>query len=114
MRVNSLYPQKLLRLFTTYGFRGDLDGLTVGGGVNWEGLSYTDTTNAVTGDAERLKVKPYALVNLMTRYQLQNGLSAQINVENLFDKKYYSQIGFYNQLAYGEPRNVTLTLRYQF
>ncbi|GFE75446.1 TonB-dependent siderophore receptor [Novosphingobium sp. TCA1] len=114
VRVNSLYPQKLLRLFTTYGFRGDLDGLTVGGGVNWEGLSYTDTTNAVTGDAERLKVKPYALVNLMTRYQLQNGLSAQINVENLFDKKYYSQIGFYNQLAYGEPRNVTLTLRYQF
>ncbi|MEE4452992.1 TonB-dependent siderophore receptor [Novosphingobium resinovorum] len=113
-RVNSLYPQKLLRLFTTYALTGNLDGLTVGGGVNWEGLSYTDTTNAVTGVAERLKVKPYALVNLMTRYQLQNGLSAQVNVENLFDKKYYSQIGFYNQLAYGEPRNVTLTLRYQF
>ena len=114
VRINSLYPQKLLRLFTTYAFDGGLDGLTLGGGVNWEGLSYTDTTNAVTGAAERLEVRPYALVNLMARYQLRNGLSAQINVENLFDKTYYSQIGFYNQLAYGEPRNVTLTLRYQF
>ena len=114
VRINSLYPQKLLRLFTTYAFGGGLDGLTLGGGVNWEGLSYTDTTNAVTGAAERLEVRPYALVNLMARYQLRNGLSAQINVENLFDKTYYSQIGFYNQLAYGEPRNVTLTLRYQF
>jgi outer membrane receptor for ferric coprogen and ferric-rhodotorulic acid len=114
VRVNSLYPQKLLRLFSTYSFGGQLDGLTVGGGVNWEGKSYTDTSNAVTGAAERLEIKSYALVNLMTRYQLQNGLSAQLNVENLFDKKYYSQIGFYNQLAYGEPRNVTLTLRYQF
>ncbi len=114
LRVNTLFPDKLLRLFTTYTFRGSLNGLAVGGGVNWEGLSYTDTTNPVTGDAERLKVNPYAIVNLMARYQLRNGLSAQLNVENLFDKKYYSQIGFYNQLAYGEPRNVTLTLRYQF
>ena len=119
-RINTLFPQKLLRLFSTYRFGGRLDGLTIGGGVNWEGLSYTDTTNPVIKDpsgqpvAERLKVKSYALVNLMGRYQLQNGLSLQINVENLFDKTYYSQIGFYNQLAYGKPRNVTFTLRYHY
>lgn len=113
-RINTLFPQKLLRLFTTYNFRGPLNGFTVGGGVNWEDTSYTDTVNPITGLDERLKVKSHALVNLMARYQLRNGLSAQINVENLLDKTYYSQIGFYNQLAYGEPRNVTLTLRYQF
>ena len=77
-------------------------------------MSYTDTTNPVTGNPERLEVRPYALVNLMGRYQLDNGLSLQLNVENLFDKKYYSQIGFYDQLAFGEPRNVTLTLRYHY
>lgn len=113
-RINTLFAQKLLRFFTTYRFDGGLDGLTVGGGVNWEGLSYTDTKNPFTGVDERLKVEPHALVNLMGRYQLPNGLSLQVNVENLFDKKYYSQIGFYNQLAYGEPRNVTLTLRYHY
>jgi outer membrane receptor for ferric coprogen and ferric-rhodotorulic acid len=109
-RINTLFAQKLLRLFTTYS----TGGLTLGGGVNWEGLSYTDTTNPVTLLPERLKVKPYALANIMGRYELVKGLSVQVNVENLFDKKYYSQIGFYDQLAYGEPRNVTLTLRYQY
>lgn len=119
--VNTLFPDKLLRLFTTYDFKaGTLSGLTIGGGVNWEGTSYTDTENPVltdgNGDAlpERLKVDSYAVVNLMARYQLRNGLSLQLNVENLFDKKYYSQIGFYDQLAFGEPRNVTATLRYAF
>jgi outer membrane receptor for ferric coprogen and ferric-rhodotorulic acid len=66
------------------------------------------------GADERLKVKPYAIANLMARYQLRSGLSAQANGENLFDKKYYSQMGFYDQLAFGEPRNVTITLRYHY
>ncbi|MXO64303.1 TonB-dependent siderophore receptor [Altererythrobacter endophyticus] len=113
-RINTLYPQKLLRVFSTYDFAGTLEGLTIGGGVNWEDTSYTDTVNPVTKEAERLKIKSYALVNLMARYKLENGLSLQLNAENLFDKKYYSQIGFYNQLAFGEPRNVTLTARYEF
>lgn len=113
-RINTLFAQDLLRLFSTYRFRGRLDGLTMGGGVNWEGLSYTDTTNPVTGAAEQLQVRPYALVNLMARYELRNGLSLQVNASNLFDKTYYSQIGFYNQLGYGEPRNVTFTMRYHY
>lgn len=113
-RINTLFAQKLLRLFSTYRFKGTLDGLTIGGGVNWEGLSYTDTVNPVTKADERLEVKPYAIANLMARYQLHNGLSVQANVENLFDRKYYSQIGFYDQLAFGEPRNVTITLRYHY
>lgn len=50
----------------------------------------------------------------MTRYQMKNGFSIQANLENVFDKKYYSQIGFYDQLAFGEPRNITITLRYQY
>jgi len=120
--VNTLFPDKLLRLFTSYDFKGTLEGLSIGGGVNWEGMSYTDSANpvlTVPGDPttkrpERLKVESYALVNLMARYEFLKGLSAQVNVDNLFDKKYYSQIGFYDQLAFGEPRNVTFTLRYQY
>lgn len=113
-RINTLFAQDLLRLFTTYRFHDKLKGLTIGGGVNWEGLSYTDTTNPVTGKAEQLQIRPYALVNLMARYELRGGLSLQVNASNLFDKTYYSQIGFYNQEAYGEPRNVTFTLRYHY
>ena len=50
----------------------------------------------------------------MARYRMENGLSAQINLANLLDKTYYSQIGFYSQYAYGQPRSVTATLRYEF
>lgn len=108
--VNTRFPSKLLRLFTTY----EWDRLTVGGGVNWEGESYTDVTNPVTGGTERVSQDEYALVNLMARYQLNDQVSAQLNVDNLLDENYYSQIGFYTQLAFAEPRNYTLRVQYDF
>jgi len=50
----------------------------------------------------------------MARYPVTDRLSVQVNADNIFDKKYYSQIGFYNQLAYGRPADVKATLRYAF
>lgn len=108
--VNTRFPSKLLRVFTTY----DWSNLTIGGGVNWEGESYTDVVNPATGDSERAYQDEYALVHLMARYRLSDRLSAQLNIDNLFDEEYFSQIGFYTQLAYGEPRNYTLSVRYAF
>ena len=108
--VNTRFPRKLLRLFTTYQWTD----LTLGGGVNWEGENYTEVTNPGTGETERAEQKAYTLVNLMARYQIDKNLSAQVNIDNLFDKTYYSQIGFYTQLAYGEPRNISVNLKYEF
>ncbi len=112
--VNTDHPRKLLKLFTTYNLPGDWNKLTVGGGVNWEGNNYVDTTNPVTSQPERLEQKAYSLVNLMARYDIDEQLSAQLNIDNLFDEKYFSQIGFFNQYAYGEPRNISLKVKYQF
>ena len=50
----------------------------------------------------------------MANYQVNEQLSAQLNIDNLLDKTYYSQIGFYSQLAYGQPRSVNLNLSYTF
>jgi outer membrane receptor for ferric coprogen and ferric-rhodotorulic acid len=33
-----------------------------------------------------------------------------LNVNNLFDKKYYDNVGFYNGVYWGDPRTVTLSL----
>lgn len=112
--VNTENPNELFKLFTTYYFDGQLKGLTVAGGVNWQGRSYTDAENVVTGDMERLEQDAYALANLMVRYDITDQLSAQLNVKNLLDETYYSQIGFYRQLEYGEPRNFTASLNYEF
>ena len=108
--VNTRFPSKLLRLFTTY----DWNNLTVGAGINWEGESYTEVVNPATGNLERAFQDEYALVNLMARYRFSDQLSAQLNLDNMFDEEYFSQIGFYTQLAYGEPRNYTLSMKYFF
>lgn len=107
--VNTNYPRRTATLFTTYR----LDQLTLGGGVNWESSNYTMATNPL-GQTEKLKQDSYAIVRLMAKYQVTSALSAQLNINNLFDEKYYTNIGFYSQLAYGAPRNANLTLKYDF
>lgn len=106
--VNTRFPRKILRLFSTYNF----EKFTVGGGVAWEGENYTDLNTPL--GVVRVGQESYALVNLMARYDFSEQLSVQANIDNLTDKKYYSQIGFYSQLAYGEPRNISLSVKYQF
>jgi outer-membrane receptor for ferric coprogen and ferric-rhodotorulic acid len=112
--VNTDQPRKMFKLFTTYSLSGALADLTVGGGINWEDANYTSAINPTTGAAEDLEQDDYSLVNLMARYDFSRQLSAQMNVSNLLDETYYSQIGFYSQLAYGMPRNISAELRYQF
>tara|TARA_R110002020_G_scaffold243757_2_gene457364 strand:- start:36637 stop:38832 length:2196 start_codon:yes stop_codon:yes gene_type:complete len=107
--VNTRFPRRTANLFSTYR----INRLTLGAGVNWEDSNYTRANNPL-GQAEKLEQEAYALVNVMARYQLSDALSAQLNIDNLLDKTYYSQIGFYNQQAFGAPRQSKLTVKYSF
>ena len=111
--VNTLYPTKLLRTFTTYRFAGDWSRLTIGGGVNWQDSIYTYATNPA-GDQEKIQQDAYALVNLMARYDITDNLSAQINANNVTDEKYFDIFDAYGALTYGAPRSVTATAKYRF
>ncbi len=113
-KVNTAFPRQLLKLFTTYRLSGGLSGLVVGGGVNWQSDAYSASTNPVTGAPFRFEQKAYALVSLMARYEINQQLSLQANIENLTDKTYYAQTGFYSQYRYGAPRNYTVGLKYAF
>ena len=106
--VNSIYPRELFKLFTTYRLPGALNALTVGGGANWQGATYTYV------GSEKFEQKAYALVNLMARYEISKQLSAQVNVNNLFDKTYYGMFDAYNQYTYGAPRSASVSLKYKF
>ncbi|MNS70018.1 Ferric-pseudobactin BN7/BN8 receptor precursor [compost metagenome] len=101
-----------MRLFTTYQLPGDWNRLTVGGGVNWQSGVYT-IASGPNGD-ERVGQGSYAITNLMARYRFNRNLSAQLNVNNVFDRKYYSQVGFYSQGAWGAGTSAMLTMRYQY
>lgn len=112
--INTDHPRKKLNLFTTYDFSGVFEGFVLGGGVSWEDKNYTDTLNPVTDAPERLQQDAYSLVNMMARYQVSDQISVQLNVDNLLDETYYSQIGFFSQYGYGAPRNYTLGVNYSF
>ncbi len=112
-QVNTNQPRKLFKIFTKYNFTGNLDSLSIGGGVNWQSDNYTVIAwGPYVG--RKVNQSAYALVNLMTHYQINEQLAAQLNIDNLLDKTYYSQIGFFSQLAYGRPRSVNLNLSYKF
>ncbi|MDM0004942.1 ferric-rhodotorulic acid/ferric-coprogen receptor FhuE [Variovorax sp. J22G73] len=110
--VETNQPRTLLRLFSTYRLTGGWSNLTLGGGVNWQSSNFT-IANGPNGK-ERVQQGAYALVSLMARYQFNPRLSLQVNINNAFDKKYYSQIGYYAAGAWGAPRNVMATMNYKF
>ena len=112
--ANTDQPRKLLKIFTTYELPGALSGLTVGGGVNYRSRAYSSGSNPVTAAPFRFQQDGYTLVNLMARYAVTEQLQLQANLENLFDKTYYSQMGFFSQYRYGAPRNFTISANYRF
>jgi outer membrane receptor for ferric coprogen and ferric-rhodotorulic acid len=114
--VNTDQPRRLLKLFTTYRVPFGDSALVVGGGVNYRSRAYSSatTTNPITGDPYVFGQEGYALVSLMARYEVNDRLQFQANVENLLDKTYYAQVGFYEQYRYGAPRNFTVGASYRF
>ncbi|CAB3666985.1 Ferripyoverdine receptor [Achromobacter deleyi] len=109
--VNTERPRATAMLFTTYRLPGAWSKLTVGGGVNWQISTYS--TVELDEGSVTAKQKAAALFNVMARYDFNSRLSAQLNVNNLFDKKYYLG-GVANQVYYGEPRSVFLNLKATF
>ncbi|QHG23619.1 TonB-dependent siderophore receptor [Pseudomonas sp. DTU12.1] len=113
-KVSTWEPQDQLSFYTTYKLKGPLDRLTVGGGARWQSRSWQELYNRYKSKNEEFAQEAYWLVDVMARYQVTENLSATLNLNNAFDKKYYTNIGFYNTAYYGDPRNVMLTTRWSF
>ena len=114
-KVSTWEPEDQINLYTSYKLTGDLDKLTLGGGVRWQSTGWQMLTNwNKGGTVEKFSQDPYWLVDLMARYQISKNLSATVNLNNVFDKSYYTNIGFYNSSYYGDPRNVMVSTRWDF
>ena len=112
--INSVYPRKLLRLFTTWQLPGNWKALTVGGGVNWEGRSYTNDPNAPANSSGRIEQPAYGLLNLMARYDIDKQWSAQFNLNNALDKRHFGMFAAYGAITYAAPRGAALSVKYRF
>lgn len=106
--LNTNVPQSVAKLYTAYRLPGVGNGLVLGGGLRWQNRIYTNNL----GPARATFVQgAYAVVDLMARYAVTPRLQVSVNLQNLFDKWYYTSTG---NSYYGAPRSVrvALDLRY--
>ncbi|MCY1210137.1 Ferripyoverdine receptor [compost metagenome] len=102
-------PKHIFRLWTTYQLPGDLSAFTVGGGVN------VQSGQSRQIGATTVQASGRAVWSAYTKYQFNRNWAAVLNVNNIFNKTYYSAVGnLVNGIQYGDPRNVMLTLRGTF
>lgn len=107
--------KRMAKLFTIYDMSRHVNGLAIGGGLNWYDKRYTTLTNPATGASERYGQDPMMLINLMGRYSANPNLDFQLNITNVFNKKYKLGIGNnFGQYSYGEPLNVAGSVTYRF
>ena len=109
-------PRNTARLWNTYEFQqGDLQGLKFGGGVTVrDGQTGCCYQPAIT-------IPGYATLDMMTSYHFKVGkskLTAQLNVNNLLNKYYYT--GIYTNFTgvdavdFGTPRSFMGSIGIQF
>ncbi|MEG1052720.1 MAG: TonB-dependent siderophore receptor [Janthinobacterium sp.] len=113
--ILTTFPRHLVKLWTTYRLPGDLHRLTVGGGMNWQSRVYSDIEAWQINSTLHWEQKAYSVASLMARYDVNDKLSATVNVANLFDKRYTASVSdWWLSGMHGPARKVTLTARYQF
>lgn len=115
-RFDTVIPEHLFKLTTSYRFQGDLERLRIGGTVSWQSRIYNDLA-LYDGSQYRLKQGSYAITDLMAGYRVNDNLDLQLNANNIFDRTYYSAIAngiSYAGDTYGNPRNLMLTAKYSF
>ncbi|MFC5473520.1 TonB-dependent siderophore receptor [Paraherbaspirillum soli] len=100
-------PKKLLRMATTYRLP-QLDQLTVGASVNWQGK-----TSYAQSAAINTVQQGYALLNLMARYDISKQLSVSANLNNVANKKHLSSL-YASQAYYGAPINGSVAVNWTY
>lgn len=110
------YPRHIGKLATTYDLPGRLEGLTVGASMQAQSaLHVNDAFWFDDSMTYEIRQSGYALFDVMARYELTEATSFQVNVDNLFDRKYYSAIsspGYGNFI--GQGLTATVALRHTF
>ncbi|MBO3273703.1 TonB-dependent receptor domain-containing protein [Pseudomonas schmalbachii] len=118
-------PKHLFKLWATYRLPGELEKWKVGAGVTAQSANYRSgtvatfdpATQSYTGPTEDYKFTQagYAIWNSSIDYLIDENWSTTLNLNNLFDKRYYQTVGTSaNGNFYGEPRNFVLTVRSKF
>ena len=118
-RLFTVNPLHMLKLNSTY----KLGRWTLGGGVSWQTKVYQNmqaptgrftTAGAPVLAATRVTQGSYVLADALLRYAVTDKISVGVNATNLFDEKYYRNVGYFNGGYWGEPRRVLFNVRARY
>ena len=84
--------------------------MSIGVVANWQSTTKSvvpDNLNPLKPFGIDLKAKQesYTLIDLMASYEVTANLKLQANINNVFDKKYYSSTEWFYIGFYGAPRH---------
>ena len=97
-------PKSAFTAWTTYNLGG---GFELGGGGRYESSQETQNVPPIK------TVPGFWTFDLMGKYALNQKLSLQLNVNNVFDKYYYDQLHFFHVVP-GEGRTALLSLNFSY
>lgn len=113
---DSRKPQHLFKVSSSYQLPGQLNQWRVSGNIYRQSDMYANGTTS--GTTWRNEQKAYVLVDVGAGYKVNKHFDVQLNISNLFDKRYYKAISndpaWWPMEAYGDPRKFKLTARYTF
>ncbi len=107
-------PLNAVKMWVKYDAGGDFRGLSLGGGLNIIGERQGDNAND-------FQLPAYTVANAMVMYRFQpaalpwvKNLTAQLNVNNVFNTIYYTNSADRFSIFPGAPRTFLVSLRAEF
>lgn len=104
-------PRHSGSLFTTYTLPF---GLQLGYGLTYQGSFYLNNAQNAAGNAVFYKADDYLTHRAFASYEFGNGLTAQLNVQNFTNERYFTSIRNNGWALPGEDRSAVLSLFYSF
>jgi outer membrane receptor for ferric coprogen and ferric-rhodotorulic acid len=104
-------PEHLIQFSTNYELPGAWKNLSLGVGANWQGKATGYGINHPLLVTTTVEQSSFALINVFANYRFSRHLTLALSVRNATDHQYWATLDYPN---YGEPRNVTATLRWSY
>ena len=120
---STITPEHLLKFMSSYQFGADsaLQDWRIGGSFKVQSSTFTEGTIcsdlACANDTSSYKFSQggYIVTSLFANYRINRVWSLALNIDNLFDRRYYETTNSsLNGNYYGAPRNFKTTLRGNF
>jgi outer membrane receptor for ferric coprogen and ferric-rhodotorulic acid len=103
--VRSFVPRRQLRLSTTYRLP-QLEQFKVGASLLYQSKTSSDATNSAYQGG-------YSVLNLMSSYEISKNLSVSLNLNNVFNKKYFYSVK-QGSGYYAPPINGSVSINWKY